>query len=163
MVQATNSQKLTSKQESYCQHLVDGLNQTEAYKAAGYSVDNKLPATVYQAASRLAANSKVVARIQELRDAVTAVVTEKRAWDQVRFIDEAEINLFQSRQLGHMAPANGALKLIGDAAGLLEAQPLAPVLITKVTVVLSSPAAKTVEGTVVDGTSRVLPDADEAE
>ena len=62
------SNQLTSKQENCCQHLIDGLNQTDDYKDAGYSFDNKLPATFYQTASRLAADSKVLARIHELRE-----------------------------------------------------------------------------------------------
>ena len=111
--------KLTARQESYCQHLVDGLNQTAAYRAAGYSVDNKLPATVYQAASRLAGNSKVVARIQELRQAVTDIVVAKRAWDSIRLIDAAEKHMLQARSDKQFAAANGALRLIGKAAGLL--------------------------------------------
>ena len=41
---------------------------------------SKLPATVYQAASRLAANSNVVARIRELRQAVTDIVVANVAW-----------------------------------------------------------------------------------
>ena len=68
MIRAT---RLTSHQEAFAQAIVDGPNQSDAYKSAGYSVDNKLPATVYQAASRLAANSKVVAGLQEMRQAVT--------------------------------------------------------------------------------------------
>ena len=153
---------LTGKQQAFAQSIVDGLNQTDAYKAAGYRVVNKLPATVHQAASRLAADSKVVARIRELRDAVTAAVTEKRVWDTVHFIDEAETNLLQSRQLGQMAPANGALRLIGKTAGLLEPQPQATVQITKVTIVLDhgdgsetretkelGPAVPIVEGKIV--------------
>jgi len=86
-----DTKPLTQKQENFSQGIViEELNQTDAYKAAGYSFENKLPATIYQAAWRLAADSKVVARIQELRDVVTAAVTEKRAWDSVRLIDEAE-------------------------------------------------------------------------
>ena len=46
--------KLTHLQENFCQGIVDGLNQSDSYKAAGYSFENMKPDTVYQAASRLA-------------------------------------------------------------------------------------------------------------
>jgi len=129
--------KITQLQENFAQSIVDGLNQTEAYKSAGYSVDNKLPATVYQAASRLAANSKVVARILELKQAVTDILVAKKAWDTERFIGEAEVNLHMARRDGQLSAANAALTTIGKAAGLLDAQPQAAVQITKVTVVLN--------------------------
>ena len=133
-----DSQKLTSRQENFCQAIVDGLNQTNVYKAAGYSVDNKLQATVYQAASRLAVNCKVVARIQRLWDKVTAAVTEKRAWDSVRLIDAAEEIMLQARRDKQFAAANGALRLIGQTTGLFTERPQdLPVPITKVTVVLN--------------------------
>ena len=131
-------QKLTAKQEAFAQGIVDGMNQSDAYKAAGHSVENKLPATVHQAASRLAADSKVVARIQRLWDKVTAAVTEKRAWDSVRLIDAAEEIMLQARRDKQFAAANGALRLIGQTTGLFTERPQdLPVPITKVTVVLN--------------------------
>jgi len=160
--------KLTQLQENFCQAIVDGLNQTDAYKVAGYSVDNKLPATIHQAASRLAANSKVLARVVELRAAVTLAVTEKRVWDRVRLIDEAEANMLGAREDHAWAPANGALKLIGDATGLLEprSQQQGAVTLNRIIVVLSGPAAEKaalmqgeLETRVIDGT--VLPDDNE--
>lgn len=155
-----DTKPLTQKQENFCQvFVIEELIQTDAYKAAGYSFENKSPATIYQAASRLAADSKVVARIQELRDAVTAAVTGKRAWDSVRLIDEAETNLLQSRQLVKMAAANGASKLIGRTAGLLTEQlPEQSIRITRVTVVLNRGQGDvaTESRQVVDSTSRTL-------
>ena len=160
--------KITQLQENFCQCIVDGLNETEAYKAAGYSFENMQPDTVYQAASRLAANCKVIARIQELREAVTAAVTEKRVWDSLRLIDEAETNLPGAREDHAWAPANSALQLIGRTAGLLEAQPQAPLQVTKLTVVLSGGReTKELRDTrashagVVDSTGRVLDPAEE--
>ena len=62
---------LTANQESFSHRVVGGANQSTAYRD-NYSTRNMLPSTVHEAASRLAANPKVAARIQELRDAVTA-------------------------------------------------------------------------------------------
>ena len=53
-----------------------------------------------------------------------------------RVIEDSEVNLRLGRFLGQMAPANGALQLIGRTAGLLTESPQTQVAITKVTVVL---------------------------
>ena len=65
--------KLTGKQEAFCQGLASGLNQSDAYRQAGYSA-NGLPATVHQHASHLAKDAKVVARVAELQAAVQAQI-----------------------------------------------------------------------------------------
>lgn len=59
--------KLTPKQEKFTQLVASGMNQSEAYREA-YQVGPKTkPETVNQAASRIMANSKVSARVAELR------------------------------------------------------------------------------------------------
>ncbi len=81
----------------------------------------------------------------------------------MRLLDAAEENMVHARRDKKFAAANGALRLIAKAAGLLDGQqPTAPRQVTRVTVVLSGPTTTTVEGAVVDGTSRLLPDAAEA-
>jgi len=109
---------LTSKQESFAQAIVDGFPQVDAYKRA-YNSENMDPSTVYQEASRVANNRKVAARIEELRDLVTIAVTEKRAWDLERLVDEAEINMAGAREDRQWSAANGSLTTIGKATGLL--------------------------------------------
>lgn len=57
--------KLTSKQEVFALGVASGLNFSDAYRSAGYrGGSNK---TINEAASRLFKNSKVIARIEELR------------------------------------------------------------------------------------------------
>lgn len=59
--------KLTPKQENFAQSVASGMNQSEAYREV-YQVGPKTkPETVNQAASRIMANSKVAARVAELR------------------------------------------------------------------------------------------------
>lgn len=65
---------LTSKQEKFAQSIADGLKNSDAYRAAGYSMKN--PKTVAEAASRLAKDSKVLARIRELQ----GVLADKALW-----------------------------------------------------------------------------------
>ena len=58
---------LTNNQEKFVQCIVEGKSQSEAYREA-YPEQRSSDKTVWEAASRLMANSKVSARIKELRD-----------------------------------------------------------------------------------------------
>ena len=57
---------LTAKQEQFVQNILQGMSQAEAYRAA-YPKNKMSDKTVWEAASRLMANSKVTARLEELR------------------------------------------------------------------------------------------------
>lgn len=58
---------LTAKQEAFVQKIIEGYSQADAYRSA-YSNQKMSDKTVHEAASRLMANSKVVARLNELRN-----------------------------------------------------------------------------------------------
>lgn len=62
---------LTAKQEKFCQLIVEGKSQADAYREA-YPKQRCSDKTVWEAASRLMANSKVNARIKELRDKIAS-------------------------------------------------------------------------------------------
>jgi hypothetical protein len=57
---------LTAAEEVFCQNIVRGNNQTEAYRAA-YDTSNYKPATVHRSAKELMTKPKLIARIAELR------------------------------------------------------------------------------------------------
>ena len=63
----TTGGKLTGKQMAFADNVIKGMDQTAAYRAAGYSTENMADKTVWEAASRLFANSKVSARINASR------------------------------------------------------------------------------------------------
>jgi phage terminase small subunit len=63
---------LTAKMKHFDQLLFRGYSQTDAYKLAYPAQATQRPGTLYPNASRLAANSKVKARLSELRAAVVA-------------------------------------------------------------------------------------------
>lgn len=67
--------KLTAKQEAFCQGIVNGLGQADAYRAA-YDAEGMKDNTIYPHASKLMKNDKVAARIAELK----ADVQEKQLW-----------------------------------------------------------------------------------
>lgn len=58
---------LTKGQESFARYIVEGLNQTEAYRSA-YPKNRSSDKTIWERASRLASDPQVMARIKELRD-----------------------------------------------------------------------------------------------
>ena len=58
---------LTANQEKFVQGIIEGKSQAEAYREA-YPKQRSADKTIWENASRLMANSKVKARISELRD-----------------------------------------------------------------------------------------------
>lgn len=58
---------LTANQEAFVQNIIEGMNQAEAYRSA-YPKQKMSDKTVWEAASRLMKNDKVVARLTELRN-----------------------------------------------------------------------------------------------
>lgn len=58
---------LTANQEQFVQNIIQGMSQADAYRSA-YPKQRMSDKTVHEAASRLMSNSKVVARLKEIRD-----------------------------------------------------------------------------------------------
>lgn len=58
---------LTKKQEHFVQKIIEGMSQADAYRSA-YPKQRMSDKTVWEAASRLMKNDKVVARLSELRN-----------------------------------------------------------------------------------------------
>ena len=58
---------LTANQEEFVKGIIEGKSQAEAYRAA-YPKQRSSDKTVYENASRLMNNSKIIARLKELRD-----------------------------------------------------------------------------------------------
>jgi len=61
---------LNEQQERFCRAIVEGMNQTDAYKAAGYKC--KDDAVAQAAASRLLSNVIIADRIVKLREPIAA-------------------------------------------------------------------------------------------
>ena len=58
---------LTAKQEQFVKNIIDGMSQADAYRNA-YDTSRMADKTVHEKASRLMADDKVRARLQELRE-----------------------------------------------------------------------------------------------
>ena len=61
---------LTAKQEKFVQNIIQGMSQADAYRSA-YATKNMSDKTIHEAASRLVSDSKVSARLAELRKQTT--------------------------------------------------------------------------------------------
>lgn len=109
---------LTAKQEAFAQAIADGLNQSDAYRRAGYS-EAQLPATINNHAYQLAQDDEIVARVDEIKQAVQAAAIASRAWDLDKIVQESAINVQLGRDLKQIAASNGAINTIGKAKGIL--------------------------------------------
>ena len=69
------SNKLTAKQELFCQTIADGKDQATAYRTA-YDAENMKDESVYPQASKLMKDPKIAIRVSELK----AEVAEKQLW-----------------------------------------------------------------------------------
>lgn len=58
---------LTAKQEQFVKNIIDGMSQADAYRNS-YDTKRMADKTIHEKASRLMADDKVRARLQELRD-----------------------------------------------------------------------------------------------
>lgn len=88
MTMADNKSKeapLTAKQEAFCQAIVSGLSQADAYRKA-YSAGNMKPETVQKRASELMKNGVVAGRVEAIRKPVV----EKVQYDLQKAMEEAE-------------------------------------------------------------------------
>ena len=91
---------LTAKQEQFALNLFKGLSQRDAYIAAGYS-SNQKSSTIDEDASRLAKDSKILARLAELRaeaagDDIADVTERKRKLTEILRKSDAEANVIRA-------------------------------------------------------------------
>ena len=83
---------LTAKQELFVNKIIEGMSQADAYRAA-YSTKKMNDKTIHEAASRLASDSKVSARLAELRGQLTKatiMTAQQRLEWLTRLIDSEE-------------------------------------------------------------------------
>jgi phage terminase small subunit len=99
---------LTDKQEKFAHNVaVKGMNYTQAWEAAGYSMNYPL-STLQPNASRLAAKSKVKARIEALRDEIIGpdVMSKREMANRLTAIARAKLVDFVDAE-GNIKLENG--------------------------------------------------------
>lgn len=87
---------LTAKREEFAKKIVEGMSQADAYRAA-YNCKRMADKTIWENASRLMADSKVQARVKELRDKIasSSIMTaqERLEWlTELITDDETDVN-----------------------------------------------------------------------
>ena len=114
---------LTYKQSAFCDGIVQGLSQTESYRAA-YPGTKMSTKTMKEAASRLMRDSNVMATIKELK--APAVEKVKRSYEQ--WLQEVEdVAFVQTEQLEvKTSDKLKALELFGRATGIYQEKMATP-------------------------------------
>ena len=106
------SQQLTAPQQAFCEHMSQGMSQSDAYKMA---YPGSAPATIYSQSSRMSKLPHIMQEIERLR----APVVQQQAWDRARLVRELW-ELSQAARAKHQyGSAVRSLELIGKACGLL--------------------------------------------
>lgn len=77
---------LTAKQEQFVKNIIKGMSQADAYRNA-YDCKKMSDKTIHENASRLMANSKVAARVSELRDKL-ATPSIMSAQERLKWLSE---------------------------------------------------------------------------
>lgn len=105
---------LTDKQEKFARCLFEGMTQTDAYKAAGYSQEQAITA-IYTNASILASNEKIIRRLAELREETEAASKLTRA-----FVVKGLLGIAEKGK--NEAARNRAFELLGKELGMFKDQ-----------------------------------------
>lgn len=103
---------LTSKQEKFCQGIVSGLNQSDAYRAA-YSCDGMLDATVNNEAYKTIQLPDISARIEHLR----RPIAERIGMDLESYLKEMIALKYGALDNNEHSPAIKAHELVGKCLG----------------------------------------------
>lgn len=103
---------LTPKQEKFCQGIVKGLSQADAYRDA-YNCKNMSDDAIYREASLLMNSPKISQRVNELRGEVTQEIKFTVA-DALKEFNEAQENLrLQNNWVGFGKITTEKAKLLG--------------------------------------------------
>lgn len=91
-----NKKGLSPQQEKFALGVAQGSAQSEAYRVAYPKSKKWKPDTVHQAASRLMADSKVIARVSEIRERITntGIASASRV-----LLEASRLALFDPRKL----------------------------------------------------------------
>ena len=105
--------QITAKQEAFCLAYVETGNAAEAYRRAYDVKAATLHSTIYSAASRLLADSKVCARVAELQDqaATMSLYTVKQAFEE--YETARQLALQEANPSAAVSAVTGKVKLFG--------------------------------------------------
>lgn len=104
---------LTPKREAFAQAVASGMTQADAYRSS-FKAEKMKPETIQSAASRLMADSKVSARVEEIRAPIVqkAQITLESHLERLKQLSE------KAEQEGQLSAAITAEVSRGKASGL---------------------------------------------
>ncbi len=104
---------LTAQEEVFCQNIVRGNNQSDAYRAA-YDTSRYKDSTIYRAANELMSKPKLIARIAELR---APVIKKVQITLEEHLIKLGQLSDLAAAKDQYSAAINGEM-LRGKVSGL---------------------------------------------
>ena len=112
---------LKEKQEVFCQAIVSGMSQADAYRSA-YNAEKMKNETIQNNAYKLMQNNEVSTRIQELRGEVQATFKFTRDAYLKALLDNIELakGTGKDNETPQCAAINGSLGLIAKCLGFNE-------------------------------------------
>ena len=102
---------LTSKQQAFCDAILQGNNQSDAYRLA-YNTDNMLPETIKNEAYVLMQHPDVAMTITEARQ-------QRRDWTLATVLANCDTNLAGAREDHQWSAANAIVVTGAKVAGVL--------------------------------------------
>lgn len=106
--------------ERFAQAVALGMSAAQAYRQHVAKDKNADPVSVDPAACRLVNDSKVAARIEELRGKVAQKVEQKFAMTKDKWLDKLAAIANDAHESGDFSAASGALAHIGKASAYFE-------------------------------------------
>lgn len=104
---------LTDKQEKFCQNIIKGMTQSDAYRDAYNVREGTKDSTVWNNSSQLMADTQVAHRIKELRNQIADEIcyTQADCWRQI----QEAYNIAKSKEDSQAmrACADSCAKLLG--------------------------------------------------
>lgn len=112
---------LKEKQEAFCQAIVSGMSQADAYRSA-YNAEKMKNETIQNNAYKLMQNNEVTTRIQELRGEVQATFKFTREAYLKALLDNIDLakGTGKDNETPQCAAINGSLGLIAKCLGFNE-------------------------------------------
>jgi hypothetical protein len=105
--------KLTARERRYVQARAEGMNQSDAYRAA-VDTSNMKPETIWAQASRMESSHKVRAWVS----AVMAQAVERGGYTLAAHVEELDAFIREAKAAGNYGAAGNALQAKGKAVGL---------------------------------------------
>ena len=105
-------QGLTHKQEQFCQNIISGMSQHDAYKNA-YDAKNMSSKSIDEIASKMMKNSKIAPRVRELKELAAFIASQKTSQELI-WTREMSIKALLSIYQDKTAPSSARVSAVKE-------------------------------------------------